>query len=104
MTDVLEARIALHEFFDPMWKSGLISRGDLYKEMSNVLGREAHVSQMSLEEIKQCADYFVNKYRHAFPCDFCINCVGKRYSIPVCKKHQERRVDACRHFYRKADL
>lgn len=104
MTDLLEARIALHSFFDPMWKSGLNSRDVLYEEMSNVLGREAHVSQMALEDIKQCAEYFVNKTRQEFPCDTCKYCAGKRYNIPVCKKHQERGVDACRFYNRKADL
>lgn len=104
MTDVLEARIALHNFFDPMWQSGLFSREQLYSEMSELLGREAHVSQMSLDEIKKCASYLVNKTRQEFPCDTCKCCVGKRYNIPVCKKNQERSVNACRFYFSKTDV
>lgn len=104
MTDLLEARIALHSFFDPMWKSGHISRDTLYEEMSNVLGKDAHVSQMTLEDIKLCANYFVNKTRQEFPCESCKHCAGKRYNIPVCKRHQERSIDACRFYSCKTDL
>ena len=104
MTDVLEARIALHNFFDPMWQSGLSSREEIYKELSELLGREAHVSEMSLEEIKKCANYLVNKTRQEFPCETCRYCAGNRYNLPVCKKNQERRIDACRLYRSKTDL
>lgn len=98
MIDLLRVRTSLHKFIDPMWESGRRSRDSIYKEMSEVLGREAHISEMSLEEMSEIADYFLHKDRDFWPCHECAHCIGFRHFIPVCKLKQERKTDVCSRF------
>ena len=40
--EIKKARIKLHSKFDPLWKSGKISRRNLYKRISTEIGRTFH--------------------------------------------------------------
>ena len=98
MIDLLRARTSLHAFIDPMWQCGRVSRNSIYEEMSKVLGREAHVATMSLEDMKKCADYFLSRDADKWPCHKCKYCIGMRHFLPVCKMKQERKFDVCNLF------
>jgi len=55
------ARRSLHELIDSAWRSGLISRKDLYKAISNGLGREYHTGDIkSISEIEEVKAVFNN--------------------------------------------
>ena len=102
MSDIIKARKAFHNFFDPIWQSGIQSRESIYNEFSAVLNREAHVSKMSLAEIKKCAEYLIAKQSKQFPCGSCENCVAMRYFIPVCKKDVTRKEEYCDCYIKRA--
>lgn len=93
--DLLKVRESLHKFIDPMWESGLYNRASLYEEMSNLLRREAHISQMSLEELEKCSKMFYKKLEKLFPCYSCENCIGNRHFLPVCLKSVKRDIPRC---------
>lgn len=95
MPDIIKARKAFHEFFDPIWQSGIQPREDIYREFSQVLNREAHVSNMSLGDIQKCAEYLTAKQSEQYPCGSCENCVAVRYFLPVCKKEIKRKETCC---------
>ncbi len=67
--EIKEARKAIHEILDPIWKNGGISRKDLYAIISNFIGWEFHTAKIkSIEEardiyrllIKLTANYITN--------------------------------------------
>lgn len=93
--DILLVRESFHKFLDPIWQSGRQSRESLYQEMSNLLGREAHVAQMSLEDIQKCAAYFLDKDSEGYPCLFCKHCIAIRHFLPVCALKQQRKENKC---------
>lgn len=95
--DILDLRRSLHNYLDPRWKSGFISREDMYKEMSDLLNKEAHISEMNEEEISKAASYFVEKDK-GFPCKKCRYYGGIRHYLPICKLKIERTYNACRVF------
>ena len=101
MADLLKVRESFHHFIDPMWQSGLVSRDELYKEMSGVLGKEAHVSQMSLKEIQDCAEHFIQRDYWKFPCMQCQHFVTLRHFVPVCEENVERNCESCGKFIKK---
>ena len=43
--ELRRARQKLHGIMDPLWKEGLIKRGDLYRELSKALGKEFHTAE-----------------------------------------------------------
>ena len=98
MPDLLKVRESFHKFIDPMWQSGLYQRASLYEEMTKLLGREAHVAEMSLEELEKCSKMFVKKLEKMFPCYSCINCVGTRHFLPVCLKDVKRDIPLCNYY------
>ena len=102
--DILLVRESFHKFLDPIWQSGRQSRESLYQEMSNLLGRDAHVAQMSLDEIQKCAAYFLDKDSEGYPCFSCKNCIAVRHFIPVCLLKQQRKESVCGKFTPDSDL
>ena len=46
-----DAKRAAHAVFDKLWKSGLVSRNKAYRELSDRLGRQAHMKEMTLDEL-----------------------------------------------------
>ena len=93
--DILKVRESLHKFIDPMWESGWHSREELYKEMSAVLHREAHIANMDLGELESVAKHFTEKYKEGWPCASCSHCVAYRHFLPVCALNQQRREEKC---------
>ncbi len=52
--ELKKARTKIHEMLDPLWKSGKFSRGDLYKQIADKLGREYHTGEIkTLEEVRE---------------------------------------------------
>lgn len=50
--ELREARKRLHKLIDPIWKSGQMSRGSLYKAIGKLLGHEYHTAEtVSIEEV-----------------------------------------------------
>lgn len=52
-TETKNARIAAHEAFDAMWKSGRMSRASAYKRLAKVMGipsRDAHIGGFTKEQ------------------------------------------------------
>ena len=101
MVDLLKVRESFHHFIDPMWQSGLVSRDSIYQEMSEVLGKDAHVAQMSLKEIQACAEHFIQKNYKKFPCMQCQHFVTLRHFVPVCDINVERNCESCGKFTKK---
>ena len=101
--DILELRKSLHKFLDPRWKSGNQSRESLYDEMSEVLGKAAHISEMTEAEIKKIAEHYEEK-DIGFPCKKCHYYGGHRHYLPLCKLQIERTFNDCRCFKPKRDL
>jgi hypothetical protein len=93
--DILEIRKSFHEFMDPMWQYGRFSRDALYKSLSTVLNKQAHVAQMSIKEMQKCAEFLISIDRKAYPCHSCKNFVAMRHFFPVCKEQIERSTKAC---------
>lgn len=48
------ARIAAHAAFDPLWKSGKMSRSDAYGELARRLGIRKEAAHMVLFDIAMC--------------------------------------------------
>ena len=102
--DIMEVKKSFHSFIDPMWEKGRFSRDSVYKILSDVLHKEAHVSKMTLQEMKKCADVLIDKDKSAYPCHKCEYCVAIRHFFPVCKKKVERSLEKCYVFKPKRDL
>ena len=53
-----KARMAAHDAFDPLWRSGRMSRSEAYKWLAEQLGQPAsktHISWMTAEQARQVA-------------------------------------------------
>ena len=98
MVDILELRRALHGLMDPLWQKCNLSRTELYDTLSKFLGREAHVSEMDAEEVKDCIRYILDTYFIKCPCEKCRHKIAYRYGIPVCRLRKERSIDGCASF------
>lgn len=102
--DILVLRKALHEYMDPLWQNAQISRKELYDELGKVLGKEAHVSEMTEQEIEKCAVYLRHKLSDSFPCDTCKWHTRDRFYLPVCAKKIERKVGRCARFKARQNI
>lgn len=52
--EIKKARMAIHAVIDPLWKSGAISRNNLYRKISNRCGRDYHTAKIhSVEEARE---------------------------------------------------
>ena len=61
--EIKQARIAIHDKVDPLWRSGKVGRAKLYKMISREIGRQYHTANIrSMEEASQVFDA-VNKIR-----------------------------------------
>lgn len=96
--DVLEARRDLHNFIDPIWQAGIKTRDKIYEEMSAILNREAHVSTMTVDEIKTCASILVDRSKDSYPCYKCKYKICDRFCMPVCSKKVRRDKNDCTKF------
>ena len=47
-----EWRKKAHSVFDPIWKSGKMSRGAAYNELKKVFGREIHIGESDIPTCK----------------------------------------------------
>lgn len=43
------ARAGMHELFDPLWKSGLMTRNEAYRRLHEAAGYEVHFGETTLE-------------------------------------------------------
>ncbi|MBS4040385.1 MAG: hypothetical protein KGZ81_07260 [Flavobacteriales bacterium] len=51
--EILKARIKIHDLLDPLWKSGMIKRGQAYAHIAKRLGYQYHTGEIkSLEEAR----------------------------------------------------
>lgn len=100
MTDLLRVRESFHKFFDPIWQNAIVPRQEIYQLFSDTLGREAHVSEMSLQEIEKCSDKLLETYK--IPCKRCKHFVTMRHFVPICDSPPERSVLACGKFIEKS--
>lgn len=53
-SELAQARIAAHSAFDPLWKSGLFSRGVAYEWLAAQLGIPVAKCHMVLFDVAQC--------------------------------------------------
>jgi hypothetical protein len=52
-SEIKRARIALHDLIDPVWKSGAVSRGNIYTLISKQLGYQYHTGELkTLDEAR----------------------------------------------------
>ena len=52
--EIREARSKIHTFLDPIWKSGKVKRKELYRLLTNKIGREFHTAEIrSVEEAEK---------------------------------------------------
>lgn len=56
--ELREWRKKVHERIDPMWRSGSISRKDLYKQLNKVFSRAYHTGECNIEQCKKILDLF----------------------------------------------
>lgn len=53
-SEIKKARIHIHAILDPLWKTGKIKRGNLYKILSDKLGYEYHTANITdIEEARK---------------------------------------------------
>lgn len=98
MADILDLRKALHTLIDPLWQSGTVSRDSVYRKLSELLGKEAHVANMCEEEIKTCILHILDETSQLYPCHKCKFKIADRFYIPVCSIKMKRGVNACNKF------
>ncbi len=55
--EMKKARIIIHSLIDPIWKSGKITRGKLYRLIANELGIKTYHTGWT-RSIKQCRDVY----------------------------------------------
>lgn len=53
-SELAKARIAAHNAFDPLWKSGLFNRGVAYEWLASELGIPVAKCHMILFDVEQC--------------------------------------------------
>lgn len=52
--ELKKARMHIHELIDPVWKTGLMRRGELYAALSKRLGYEYHTGEIkTIEEARR---------------------------------------------------
>lgn len=62
-TQIKNYRKVIHEVLDPLWRSKKHSRSALYKELTNVLGREYHTAELrTVDECKSIIKYLNETY------------------------------------------
>lgn len=51
--EIRSARREIHSILDPLWQSGQIARGELYRRLRSVIGREYHTAEIrSIDEAR----------------------------------------------------
>jgi hypothetical protein len=48
-----KARMLAHQAIDPIWKSGTLPRGEVYRRLKEEFGREIHIGGATKEECSQ---------------------------------------------------
>ena len=52
-----EAKRKAHEAFDTLWQSRIMSRNDAYRRLSQHIGRQAHMKEMTLDELRSVPEW-----------------------------------------------
>ncbi len=64
---VKRARVQIHDLLDPIWQSGTITRNQLYKELSAILGYHYHTAGIrNMKEAKRIIE-ILNNYEVRMP-------------------------------------
>ena len=50
-------RTTAHSIVDPIWRSGIIKRGQLYGKMSHYFGFQIHIGESDIEMCKKIIQY-----------------------------------------------
>ena len=89
--DLLVERKRLHELVDFFWQKLPYTRDEIYDKMSDLLGVEdAHISDMTTEQIQKIAAAFQKELEAAAPCYCCLYRLPTSYGIMRCQ-HKEMR-------------
>ena len=51
--ETMNWRMKTHSLIDPLWKSGKISRGKVYKKLQDIIGGDVHVGSSDIERCKK---------------------------------------------------
>lgn len=57
--ELRQARQRAHGAFDPIWKTGKMTRGKAYKRISGHFGRTIHIGEASLEDCQKIIDWSI---------------------------------------------
>lgn len=56
--EVKKARIKIHNIIDPLWKSGKMKRQEIYKKLSEFIGKEFHTAKIrTMDEANGIIEY-----------------------------------------------
>ncbi|OYV96105.1 MAG: hypothetical protein B7Z62_08835 [Deltaproteobacteria bacterium 37-65-8] len=56
--EIKNARKEIHKLLDPLWMTGIVSRRQIYAELTKVIGREYHTADIrSLDEARKVYRY-----------------------------------------------
>jgi ssDNA-binding Zn-finger/Zn-ribbon topoisomerase 1 len=53
--DVRKARIEAHNEFDPLWKSGALTRSEAYHKLASELGVDVSMCHIGMFDLEQCS-------------------------------------------------
>lgn len=59
--ELREARILAHAVLDPIWKSGVMTRSEVYSKLKEVFGREVHIAQSDLDECREIITHLIEE-------------------------------------------
>ena len=83
--ELLIERAQLHELVDFFWKYLPYTRDEIYQKMSTLLCiKDAHISDMSTEQIVQIAKAFHQELHQQAPCVQCKYQRATSYGIMMC--------------------
>lgn len=60
-TEVKNARIKIHELIDPVWKSGKVSRTNIYRAISKELGYVYHAAEIKTMDEARIVYHIANR-------------------------------------------
>ena len=53
-------RINAHAVFDPIWKQGFMTRGEVYEMLEKQFGRRIHIGESDIETCKEIIEFIGN--------------------------------------------
>lgn len=66
---VKNLRIQAHAAFDPIWKDGMMRRGQAYRWLSNKMGKQIHIGELTADECKEVIRLSLEFYPELYPDD-----------------------------------